>query len=40
MAVTAAIQHRVADYDAWRKVYDGFADVQNAGGVSEDAGVL
>lgn len=37
MAVTAVIQHRVKDYDAWRKVYDGFADVQNAGGVTHES---
>lgn len=24
-------------YDAWRKVYDGFADVQNAGGVTHES---
>lgn len=37
MAVTAVIQHRVKDYDAWRQVYDGFADVQNAGGVTHES---
>ena len=37
VAVTAAIQHRVKDYDVWRKVYDGFADVQNAGGVTHES---
>jgi quinol monooxygenase YgiN len=30
---TIVVQHRVSDYDAWRDVYDGFADVQQAGGV-------
>jgi hypothetical protein len=34
MAVTAVVQHRVADYDTWRKAYDGFADVQKTGGVT------
>ena len=37
MAVTAVIRHRVSDYDAWRKVYDGFADVQKAGGVTHQS---
>ncbi len=37
MAVTAMIQHRVADYDAWRNAYDGFADVQKAGGVTHES---
>ena len=37
MAVTAFIQHRVTDYDAWREVYDGFADAQNAGGVTHES---
>lgn len=36
MAITF-VQHRVADYDAWRKVYDGVADLQRAGGVTEEA---
>jgi hypothetical protein len=33
MAVSI-ILHRVADYDAWRKVYDSVSDMQNDGGVS------
>jgi quinol monooxygenase YgiN len=37
MAVTAVIQHRVKDYDAWREVYDGFADGQKAGGVTHES---
>ena len=37
MAVTAVIQHRVKDYDAWREIYDGFADVQKAGGVTHES---
>jgi hypothetical protein len=31
------IRHRVADYDAWRNVYDGSADQQQAGGVRAEA---
>ena len=31
------ILHRVADYDAWRKVYDSFADVQKEGGVTRES---
>ena len=34
MSVTAAVRHKVADYDAWRTVYDGLADVQAKGGVT------
>jgi hypothetical protein len=37
MAVTAVVQHRVADYDTWRKAYDGFGDVQKAGGVTRQS---
>ena len=37
MAVTAAIHHRVKDYDAWREVYDEFADVQKANGVTDES---
>jgi quinol monooxygenase YgiN len=37
MAVTAMIQHQVADYDTWRKAYDGFADAQKAGGVTRQS---
>jgi len=37
MAVTAMVQHRVADYGKWRKAYDGFADVQKAGGVTRQS---
>jgi hypothetical protein len=33
MSVTAVIQHHVADYSAWRKVYDEVADLQTSGGV-------
>ena len=31
------IRHGVADYDAWRKVYDDFADQQQAAGVRAEA---
>jgi hypothetical protein len=31
--VTAFVQHRVKDYDAWRRVYDSVADMQKTGGV-------
>jgi quinol monooxygenase YgiN len=29
----ALVRHRVADFDAWRKVYDGFAPIQAEHGV-------
>ena len=31
------VHHRVADYDAWRRVYDSVGDMQREGGVSEEA---
>ena len=34
---TTFVRHHVADYDAWRKVYDSVADLQRAGGVVEEA---
>ena len=34
---TVFMLHRVADYDAWRRVYDSFADAQRQGGVSNQA---
>ena len=34
MSVTAVVRHKVADYDAWRTVYDTLADVQTNGGVT------
>ena len=37
MAVTAVVQHRVANYEVWRKAYDGFGDVQKAGGVTHQS---
>ncbi len=33
MSVTAVVRHKVADYDAWRAVYDTLADLQANGGV-------
>jgi quinol monooxygenase YgiN len=33
---TIFILHRVADYDAWRQVYDDVAPMQQAGGVIEE----
>ena len=35
--VTMFIRHRVKDYPAWRRVYDGFAATQKALGVTADA---
>jgi heme-degrading monooxygenase HmoA len=32
MAVSL-LHHRVADFDAWKQVYDGFRDAQREGGV-------
>lgn len=34
---TMFVRHTVADYKAWRKVYDGFAAVQKAKGVAAQA---
>jgi hypothetical protein len=34
---TMFIRHSVANYQAWRKVYDGFAPVQKAKGVTAQA---
>ncbi|RAM38242.1 cyclase [Arthrobacter globiformis] len=36
MAVSLVL-HRVADYDAWREVYDSVADMQNDGGVTQQS---
>ncbi|MET3951257.1 hypothetical protein [Arthrobacter sp. UYEF36] len=33
----ATILHRVADYDAWRKVYDSVGDMQKEGGVTQES---
>jgi hypothetical protein len=35
--VRTFVLHRVRDYDAWREVYDGFADAQREGGVRAKA---
>jgi uncharacterized protein (UPF0264 family) len=37
LMVRAFIRHHVSDYDEWRKVYEGFADAQRAGGVRAEA---
>jgi uncharacterized protein (DUF1330 family) len=31
------VLHRVADYPAWRQVYDSVADLQKAGGVTAES---
>jgi len=31
------VRHHVADYDAWRRVYDGVGDMQRQAGVTEAA---
>jgi hypothetical protein len=31
------VRHRVADYEAWRRVYDSVGDMQRQGGVTEEA---
>ena len=31
------VRHRVADYAAWRRVYDSVGDMQRQGGVTEEA---
>ena len=36
MAVSLVL-HRVADYDAWRKVYESVADIQKDGGVTQQS---
>jgi len=33
----SAVLHRVADYDAWRRVYESVADLQKAGGVTAES---
>ncbi len=33
MNTVTLVHHRVADYEAWRKVYDSVRDVQREGGV-------
>lgn len=36
MTVTL-VRHRVADYDAWRRVYDSVGEMQREAGVTDDA---
>ena len=31
------VRHRVADYEAWRRVYDSVGEMQRQGGVTADA---
>jgi hypothetical protein len=31
------LRHHVADYDAWRRVYDSVGELQREGGVTEEA---
>ena len=33
MRTVSIVNHRVADFDAWKAVYDGFGDVQREHGV-------
>jgi hypothetical protein len=33
MRTTLIIRHRIADFDAWLRIYRGFAEAQAAGGV-------
>ncbi len=37
MRIVTIVHHRVADYDAWKAVYDSVADLQREGGVREHA---
>jgi heme-degrading monooxygenase HmoA len=37
MRTAALVHHWVRDFDAWKGVYDSFADVQRANGVREHA---
>ena len=34
---TAFLRHNVSDYPAWREVYDSVAEMQKAGGVTDEA---
>ena len=34
---TTFVRHQVADYDAWRQVYNSVGELQRAGGVTSDA---
>ena len=31
------VRHHVADYEAWRRVYDSVGEIQRQGGVTEEA---
>jgi quinol monooxygenase YgiN len=37
MRTVTIVHHRVADYGAWKQVYDGVRDMQRAGGVLQHA---
>jgi heme-degrading monooxygenase HmoA len=37
MRTVTIVHHRVADYDAWKQVYDGVRDFQREGGVRQHA---
>jgi hypothetical protein len=37
MRAVSIVHHRVADYDAWKAVYDGVGEMQRAGKVLEHA---
>ena len=37
MRTVTLVHHRVADYDAWKQVYDGVHEMQRAGGVRRDS---
>ncbi len=37
MRAVSIVHHRVADFDAWKAVYDSVADMQRAGGVLDHA---
>jgi quinol monooxygenase YgiN len=37
MRTVTLVHHRVADYDAWKQVYDGVREMQRAGGVRQYA---
>jgi hypothetical protein len=34
---TSFVHHKVNDYSTWRKVYDSVAEIQKAGGVTDEA---
>ena len=34
---TLFVRHQVADYEAWRRVYDSVGELQRQGGVTEEA---